>query len=101
MQETQKTSRTWIDGLSLRVRQGLFIALTYAVLLTVCFLAVSPEQYDLSVGDVAPKTITASKDTIDEITTQRRRQAASDAVSPVYFKDETVADAVMKGMPLM
>ncbi|MBR5560049.1 MAG: HDIG domain-containing protein [Clostridia bacterium] len=101
MQETQKTSRTWIDGLSLRVRQGLFIALTYAVLLTVCFLAVSPEQYDLSVGDVAPKTITASKDTIDEITTQRRRQAAADTVSPVYFKDETVADAVMKDMEEM
>ncbi len=101
MQETQKISRTWIDGLSLRVRQGLFIALTYAVLLTVCFLAVSPEQYDLSVGDVAPKTITASKDTVDEITTQRRRQAAADAVSPVYFKDETVADAVMKDMEEM
>lgn len=98
MQETQNTRRTWIDGLSLRVRQVLFVALTYAVLLMICFLAVSPEQYDLSVGDVAPKTITASKDTVDEITTQRRRQAAADAVSPVYFKDETVADAVMRDL---
>ena len=96
MQETQNTPKTWIDGLSQRVRQVLFVALTYAVLLLICFLAVSPEQYDLSVGDVAPKTITASKDTVDEITTQRRRQAAADAVSPVYFKDETVADAVMR-----
>ena len=98
MQETQKTSRTWIDRLNLRVKQALFMALTYAVLLMICFLAVSPEQYDLSVGDVAPKTITASKDIVDEITTQRRRQAAADAVSPVYFKDETVSDAVMKDL---
>lgn len=98
MQEQQKTQWSWIEGLSLRVRQILFVALTYAVLLLICFLAVSPEQYDLSVGDVAPKTITASKDIIDEITTQRRRQAAADAVSPVYFKDETVSDTVLKDM---
>lgn len=61
-------------------------------------LAISPEQYDLSVGDVAPKTITASKDIVDEITTARRRQAASDAVSPVYYKDDTVSDTVLSEM---
>ena len=69
MEEAPKTSRTWIERLSLRVQQALFAASTYIVLLVICLLAVAPEQYDLTVGDVAPKTITASKDSTDEITT--------------------------------
>ena len=95
MEDTASTSRRWIDSLNHRVRQALFILLTYVVLLMICFLAVSPEQYDLRVGDVAPKTITASRDTIDEITTGRRRQQAADSVSPVYFKDESVTVSVL------
>ena len=79
MQEKFKTSRALINKLSVRVKQALFALVMYAVLLLICFLAVSPEQYDLSVGDVAPKTITASKDIVDEITTERRRQSAASA----------------------
>ena len=95
MQETNNTSRKWIDRLSLRVQQGLFALVTYLLLLVICLFAVSPEQYDLSVGDVAPKTITASKDIVDEVTTERRRNAAANAVSPVYYKDDSIADAVL------
>ena len=95
MDDLPKKSSTWIDNLSHRVRMALFAVVTYLVLLLICLLTISPEQYDLSVGDVAPKTITASRDIVDEITTERRRQQAADAVSPVYFKDDTVSDAVM------
>ena len=96
MEDTAK--RSWSDGLSHRVRQVLFWLLVYASLLVICFMAISPEQYDLSVGDVSPQTITASRDIIDEMTTERRRQQASAAVSPVYFKDDTVSDTVMADM---
>ncbi|MGN0989897.1 MAG: hypothetical protein ACI4O4_00420, partial [Candidatus Ventricola sp.] len=95
MDDIAKKSATWMSNLSARVKLVLFAVLTYLVLLMICFLTISPEQYDLSVGDVAPKTITASRDIIDEITTSRRRQQAADAVSPVYFKDDTVSDTVM------
>lgn len=98
MQETLKTSRAFINSLSLRVQQVLFAVVTYSLLLAVCLLAVSPEQYDLNVGDVAPKTITASKDIIDEITTERRRQSAANAVSPVYYKDDSISDTVLADM---
>lgn len=98
MAESSKTARKWIESLSLRVQQVLFGALTYLILLAICLLAISPEQYDLSVGDVAPKTITASKDIVDEITTERRRQAAADAVSPVYYKDDSVSQTVLEDM---
>jgi len=95
MEEQAKSSTNWIDSLSLRFKQILFTAGIYLILLLICFLTVSPEQYDLSVGDVAPKTITASRDIVDEITTERRRQTAANAVSPVYFKDDTISDKVM------
>ena len=98
MEESHKTGKAWLDGLSLRVRQVLFVLLTYLVLLLICYLTISPEQYDLSVGDVAPKTITASRDVIDEITTSRRRQQAADAVSPVYYRDDSIADDVLSDM---
>ena len=98
MDVTRKSARKWIDSLSLRVQQALFAAATYLILLAICLLAISPEQYDLSVGDVAPKTITASKDIVDELTTERRRQAAADAVSPVYYKDDTVSYTVLSDM---
>lgn len=98
MQEKIKVSKALINNLSLRVQQGLFAVVTYALLLIICLLAVSPEQYDLSVGDVAPKTITASKDIIDEITTERRRQSAGAAVSPVYYKDDTISETVLADM---
>ncbi len=98
MDVTRKSARKWIDSLSLRVQQALFAAAAYLILLAICLLAISPEQYDLSVGDVAPKTITASKDIVDELTTERRRRAAADAVSPVYYKDDTVSYTVLSDM---
>lgn len=98
MQETIRSSKTFLNSLSQRVQQVLFTAVIYVLLLSICLLAISPEQYDLSVGDVAPKTITASKDIVDEISTERRRQAASDAVSPVYYKDDTISDTVLTDM---
>lgn len=57
MDATRKTARKWIDSLSTRVQQVLFAAATYLILLAICMLAISPEQYDLSVGDVAPKRL--------------------------------------------
>ena len=98
MDDTPKKSRAWIDNLSQRVKQVIFAAAAYIVLLAICLVAVAPERYDLSVGDVAPTTITASRDIVDEITTERRRQQAADAVSPVYFKDDSIADSVLADM---
>ena len=98
MDEGKKNGASWYASLSLRLRQVLFAAGAYVLLLIICMLAISPQQYDLSVGDVAPETITASKDIVDEITTERRRQSAADAISPVYYKDDSISDAVLADM---
>ena len=77
---------------------AVMLAAAYAVLLTVCVTLMSPERYALKVGDVAKKTITASKDVVDEVSTQRRREAAAAAVAPVYYKDEGVAQVVLSDL---
>lgn len=95
MQEKRKAATAFFKGLSKRVRLAAFFALAYVLLLVISLLTVSPEQYDLKTGDVAPKTITASRDIVDEMTTEKRRKAAADAVSPVYYQDETVSASVL------
>lgn len=85
----------WLKKLSLRARQTIFGVTLYLILLIICLVSISPEQYDLNIGDVSPKTITASKDIVDELTTEKRRNAAAEAVALVYYKDDTVSDTVL------
>ncbi len=59
-------------------------------------LATAPERYNLSVGDIAPKTITATKDVIDEVATTLRRDRAVEAVQPTYRVDEMALDRVLE-----
>lgn len=73
----------------------LVIALTFFVLTASMVMAISPERFALSVGDIAPKTITATKDIVDEITTERRREYAAGEVPLSYKEDAGAVDRVM------
>lgn len=73
----------------------LLFVLAYAVVITLCMTSITPERFALSVGDIAKKTITASKDVVDEVTTQQRRDAAASQAAPVYYKDEGVKEIVL------
>ncbi len=61
---------------------------------TVC----APKQYDLSVGSIAHETINATKDVVDEVTTEERRQAAAAAVEPTYRFQEGVKEEVLSSL---
>lgn len=77
----------------------LLVLVVACMLLVVAMgLTTSPEQYNLSVGDIAPKTITATKDVIDEAQTEENRERAADAVQPVYQEDEAALDLVMDNL---
>ena len=93
--EGKPTSPQLLQNLSRRSKQVIFTVVLYLILVFICLISVVPTQYDLNVGEVSPVTITASKDVVDELTTERRRKAAADAVSPVYYKDDTVSDTVL------
>lgn len=85
----------------IRVSNILLMAACYVVLTAGMIVASSPEQFSLSVGDIAPTTITATKDVVDEVATEQRRERAAEAVQPSYKEDETALERVMDHFDLI
>lgn len=57
----------------------------YLIILVVFFFVCVPKKYDLTVNSIAPETIKATKDVVDEVTTNaRREEAAADPKNNVY-----------------
>jgi hypothetical protein len=71
------------------------IAAGTVVLIGLFWFAITPERYDLEAGDISYYTITASKDVVDEIATERNRDEAARQVEPTYFFQEGVTADVM------
>ena len=70
----------------------------FLVLSALFLLAITPQRYDLKVGDISHSTITASKDVVDEISTARQREEAAKQVEPSYIFKEDVAAQVMQNL---
>ncbi|MDR1568880.1 MAG: HDIG domain-containing protein [Oscillospiraceae bacterium] len=66
----------------------IIAAAAYLTLTAIMTMTLAPEQYDLRAGDIAPKTIVATKDIVDEYTTQHNRDTAASAVQPTYSERE-------------
>lgn len=52
----------------------------------------------LEAGDVATETIKATREVVDEITTERRRQDAAAAVQNITVADESISQSVVLGI---
>ena len=77
----------------------IYVLLAASLVLIVLFsIAITPERYHLQVGDIAYKTITASKDVVDETATARQREEAARLVEPTYLHIEGVSDDVMQNL---
>lgn len=83
---------------SVRARCLYIILVGGLGLLALFLLAITPQRYDLRVGDISHTTITASKDVVDEISTARRREEAARQVEPSYLFKEGVASEVMQNL---
>lgn len=75
--------------------------LSFALLAAGMVLATSPERYNLSVGGIAPSTITATKDVVDEVTTEQRRDRAAEQVQPSYKEDESAVELVLEHLDVI
>lgn len=73
----------------------LSFAVVYVLLFALLAAGLSPERYDLKVGEVAPATIAATKDVEDTCATEQLRDAARKAVQPSYVSDEEVQAEVL------
>ncbi|MBQ9264244.1 MAG: HDIG domain-containing protein [Clostridia bacterium] len=66
-----------------------------AILLAMFVVAIVPVRYDLQVGMVPTSTISATKDVVDEISTQQKREEAAAQVTPTYKYQEGVTETVL------
>ena len=71
---------------------------TYLALYAMLVATISPDQYDLRVGQVSPITITASRDVEDTLATQQLKDAAMNAIQPSYYTDSEAQTKVMENL---
>lgn len=76
---------------------AIFFAATYALVLFVLLQSVSPRRYDVQAGDVAAETITATKEIVDQVTTQQLKNEAAQSVEPIYYSASAEPTAIITG----
>ena len=79
---------------SLFAKSAIILVGTLIVFL-ICAAAITPARYQLSIGMVPPHTIAASRDVVDEITTEQNRVQAALAITPTYRYQEGITDQVL------
>jgi cyclic-di-AMP phosphodiesterase PgpH len=90
LKATQKNQK---ERIARNRTRALALLLTVIFIAAVCLLvsvAVSPQRFQLSVGDVSPETITAPHDTIDEAATEKLRESAKENVALVFTQDSAI-----------
>lgn len=70
----------------------------FLIVLTLFFCVCTPRKYDLRVGSISHVTINATKDVIDEVSTEEKRNAAADTVEPVYRFQQGVKEEVLSSL---
>ncbi|NLJ64647.1 MAG: HDIG domain-containing protein [Christensenellaceae bacterium] len=71
------------------------------IILLMVLAAVTPIRYNLRVGMVPTHTISASKDVIDEISTEKNRKIAAESVAPTYKLQDGVTEKVLNKLELI
>ncbi len=95
----KKFSEMKISRLSSVIRCVLTGILACLLIFLLLLTGVTPDQYDIHVGQPASKAVYATKDVEDTVTTEALRQAAADAVEPSYKSaDPSVTNAVLQDL---
>lgn len=70
----------------------------FALILMLFFLICVPKKYNLSVGSISHDTINATKDVVDEVATQEKKNTAAAQVEPTYRFQQDVKEEVMNAL---
>ena len=73
----------------------LMYVLGTAVVIGLFEVAIVPMRYSLQVGMVPTTTISATKDVVDELSTEQKRKEAAAQVTPTYRFQEGITEEVM------
>ena len=88
--------RTYIHSSSFKCL--LLIAGAFVIILGLFFCVCTPRKYDLKVGSISHVTINATKDVVDEVTTEEKRNAAAEMVEPSYKFQQGVKEEVLSSL---
>ena len=81
------------------IRAVLISLVTFLLIFVLILAGISPDTYDIHIGEPASKTVYATKDVEDTVTTEQLRVAAANAVEPSYKSvDASVNSAVLEDM---
>ncbi len=103
MKITKDAGMPKTNGRMKRSRHREFFALLLGVVFLICVYAlvittVSPQKFVLSVGDIAPETITAPHETVNQAATAKLRQQAMDLISPIYSQDMKATSKALESL---
>jgi len=91
----RKLTELKFSDLSSVIRSVLSGIITMVLLFVLILAGISPDQYEIYRGQPASKTIYATKDVEDTVTTQLLRDAAANAVEPSYKSVDPSVNAVV------
>ena len=77
------------------IRTTLIALVSFLLIFVLILTGISPDTYDIHVGEPASKTIYATKDVEDTVTTEMLRVAAANAVEPSYKSVDTSVNTVV------
>ena len=77
---------------------ALMIFGTFLIVIAIFFCVCTPKKYDLRVGSISHETIDATKDIVDEVTTEEKRNAAAETVEPTYHFEQGVKESVLSSL---
>ena len=98
--ENEKNSRhalrEWIHSPSSICALMIFGA--FLLVTAIFFCVCTPRKYDLRAGAISHVTVDATKDIVDEIATEEKRNAAADTVEPNYHFQQGVKEEVLSSL---
>ena len=94
--EPQRRIRTWLRSSSSIC--ALLILATFVIILGIYLCVCTPRKYDLRIGSISHVTVDATKDVVDEVTTEEKRNAAAETVEPKYVFQQGVKEEVLSSL---
>ena len=95
----KKLSELRVSRLSGVIQCVVTALVTFILLFVLILTGITPDQYDIHVGEPASKAVYATKDVEDTVTTEALREAAANAVEPSYKSmDPSVNATVLEDM---
>ena len=88
--------RKWLHS---PLSKCVFLILATFLVLSILFICVcAPKKYDLRVGSISHVSVDATKDVIDEVTTEEKKSAAASTVEPTYRFQQGVKEEVLSSL---